>query len=276
MLLSYLHSPPPCACRYHYNTISFSLSVIIVGGLSVCAAFSASDRDLVPKYSFHRCMHRKTKSNINNKRINKMSLAATRRAVGKLSPSNTALLVCDVQERFRPLIHNMETVINTTKFMTSVAKELNFPIVITQQYTKVFGPTISDAFADPNDIGTSLAPIFEKKLFSMCTEECTQHLTSLNKTSYLLVGIEAHVCLQQTALDLLEKGHDVHIIADGVSSQQSYDREIALRRMVNCGAFLTTAQSAAFMLMGGADHANFKSVSKLVKDHMVLKNEFNE
>ena len=160
--------------------------------------------------------------------------------------------------------------------MTSVAKELNFPIVITQQYTKVFGPTISDAFADPNDIGTSLAPIFEKKLFSMCTEECTQHLTSLNKTSYLLVGIEAHVCLQQTALDLLEKGHDVHIIADGVSSQQSYDREMALRRMENCGAFLTTAQSSAFMLMGGADHANFKSVSKLVKDHMVLKNEFNE
>lgn len=205
-----------------------------------------------------------------------MSLAATsRRAVGRLVPSDTALLVCDVQERFRPLIHKMETVVNTTKLMTSVAKELGLPIVATQQYTKVFGPTVPDAFADPKDIGT-LAPVFEKKKFSMMTEECSRHLASLGRTSYLLVGIEAHVCLQQTALDLLERGHDVHVVADGVSSQQPYDREVALRRMESGGAWLTTAQSAAFMLLGGADHPNFKAVSKLVKDHMALKNEFNE
>ncbi len=207
-----------------------------------------------------------------------MSLAsATRRAVGKLCPKSSVLLVCDVQERFRPLIHNMETVINTTKFMTAVAKELEIPCVATQQYTKVFGPTIPDAIADPNDIGTSI-PVFEKKLFSMCTEECSKHLESLStseKTSYLIVGIEAHVCLQQTCLDLLEKGHDVHIIADGVSSQQKIDREIALKRMEQSGAWITTCQSAAFMLLGGADNANFKAVSKLVKDHMTLKNEFN-
>ena len=66
------------------------------------------------------------------------------------------------------------------------------------------------------------------------------------------------------------------MIADGVSSQQSYDREMALRRMENCGAYLTTAQSAAFMLLGSAEHENFKAVSGLVKDHMVLRNEFNE
>ena len=207
-----------------------------------------------------------------------MSLAsATRRAVGKLCPKSSVLLVCDVQERFRPLIHNMDTVINTTKFMTAVAKELQIPCVATQQYTKVFGPTIPDAIADPNDIGTSI-PVFEKKLFSMCTEECSKHLASLSsseKTSYLIVGIEAHVCLQQTCLDLLEKGHDVHIIADGVSSQQKIDREIALKRMEQSGAWITTCQSAAFMLLGGADNANFKAVSKLVKDHMTLKNEFN-
>lgn len=205
-----------------------------------------------------------------------MSLAATsRRAVGRLVPSDTALLVCDVQERFRPLIHKMETVINTTKFLTSVAKELDVPIVATQQYTKVFGPTVADAFADPADIGT-LAPVFEKKKFSMMTEECSRHLTALGRNSYLLVGIEAHVCLQQTALDLLELGHDVHVVADGVSSQGSYDREVALRRMESGGAWLTTAQSAAFMLLGGADHPNFKAVSKLVKEHMALENEFEK
>jgi len=71
-------------------------------------------------------------------------------------------------------------------------------------------------------------------------------------------------------------GHDVHIVADGVSSQQPFDREIALQRMTGAGAFLTTAQSAAFMLMQSADHPNFKKVSKLVVEHMKLPNDFND
>lgn len=182
----------------------------------------------------------------------------------------------------------METVIQTSKFMTSVATTLDIPIVITQQYTKVFGPTIPEAVCHPHDLGrggsdvtvgnntSKKISVFEKKKFSMMTDEVSTHLHSLNRTSFLLVGIEAHVCLQQTCLDLLELGHEVHIIADGVSSQQSYDREMALRRMENCGAYLTTAQSAAFMLLGSAEHENFKKVSGLVKDHMVLRNEFNE
>ena len=180
----------------------------------------------------------------------------------------------------------METVIQTSKFMTSVASELDIPIVVTQQYTKVFGPTISDAICHPHELfllgssgsmgNTKKMPVFEKKKFSMMTDEVSTHIASLNRTSFLLVGIEAHVCLQQTCLDLLELGHEVHVIADGVSSQQSYDREMALRRMENCGAYLTTAQSAAFMLLGSAEHENFKAVSGLVKDHMVLRNEFNE
>jgi len=205
-----------------------------------------------------------------------MSLQAAARSVGKLSPSNSVLLVCDVQERFRPLISKMETVINTTKFMTGVAKKLHIPMVATEQYSKVFGKTIPDSFADPSDIGSTSCPVFEKKKFSMITDEVASHLESLGRSSYLLVGIEAHVCLQQTALDLLEAGNDVHIVADGVSSQQTYDREMALRRLETSGAFLTTAQSAAFMLLGSADHADFKAVSKLVKAHMALPNEFNE
>lgn len=86
----------------------------------------------------------------------------------------------------------------------------------------------------------------------------------------------AHVCVQQTCLDLLEEGKDVHVICDGVSSQQPFDREIALQRMSQAGAYLTTAQSAAFMLMKSANHPNFKTVSKLTVNHMKLPNEFND
>mmetsp|Transcript_42734 Transcript_42734/g.64279 ORF Transcript_42734/g.64279 Transcript_42734/m.64279 type:complete len:212 (+) Transcript_42734:433-1068(+) len=177
---------------------------------------------------------------------------ASKRLVGKLHPSSTALLVCDIQERFRPLIHNGETVIRTTRFLTSVSQELSIPILTTQQYTKVFGPTVASCFANPADIGSPSLPVFEKKLFSMITPQMKEHLaTTLDNqvTSFIIVGIEAHVCVQQTVLDLLELGYDVHVVADGVSSQQPFDREIALGRMTSAGAFLTTGQSAAFMLM---------------------------
>jgi nicotinamidase-related amidase len=199
-----------------------------------------------------------------------------RRLVGKLRPESSVFLLCDIQERFRPLMWRGETIINTSRYMTSVAKALDIPVVITQQYTKVFGDTVKDCFADPEE-DLKKYPIFEKKKFSMCTEEVCQYMNSLkNKESVILVGIEAHVCVQQTCLDLLEQGKDVHLIVDGVSSQQAFDREIALQRMSQAGAFLTTAQSAAFMLMQSAEHSNFKTVSKLTVEHMKLPNEFDD
>ena len=204
-----------------------------------------------------------------------MSLSqGTRRLVGKLKPESSVFLLCDIQERFRPLIYHSETVVSTSRYMTSVAKALEIPVLVTQQYTKVFGDTVKDCFADPEDLKS--VPIFEKKRFSMCTEEVCKHMESLNRQSVILFGIEAHVCVQQTALDLLDQGKDVHIIADGVSSQQAYDREIAIQRLAQAGAFITTAQSAAFMLMQTAEHANFKAVSKLTVSHMKHPNEFNE
>ena len=202
--------------------------------------------------------------------------SAARALVGKLYPEKTAVLLCDMQERFRPLIWNMETVVNTTRYMTSVAKALGMPVVGTQQYTKVFGKTMPDCFATAEELEVAKQSIFEKKKFSMLTEEFQAKLTELNKESYIVVGIEAHVCVQQTCLDLLEQGKDVHLIVDGVSSQQPIDRQVALQRLQSAGAFLTTAQSAAFMLMGSADHPNFKTVSKLTVEHMKLPNEFNE
>jgi nicotinamidase-related amidase len=138
-----------------------------------------------------------------------------------------------------------------------------------------------------------MIPIFDKKTFSMLTPEVSTHLSTLHSSSsqhrtttpssssssssFILLGIEAHVCLQQTALDLVELGHEVHVITDGVSSQNMYDRKVALRRLNKCdGIYLTTAQSVAFSLLRSADHPKFKVVSGLVKDHMSSKNEFHQ
>jgi nicotinamidase-related amidase len=280
--------------------------------------------------------------------------------IGKLKPSTTTFFLCDIQDRFRPLIHNSETIISTSKYLTSVATALSIPIVATQQYTKVFGSTVVDCFeggqlgmdalmngnnGHGHGHGHGQLKIFEKKKFSMMTDEVTNYChENLNFTvsengsndsdnneirnNVVLFGIEAHVCVQQTCLDLIEMGKDVHIVVDCVSSQQGYDREIALKRMENAGAFLTTAQSLAFMLMesklymysyihihihihcgfyfcfyylltyythiniyihihihipshihyiiSGADHPNFKEVSKLTVGHMKLPNQFND
>lgn len=199
------------------------------------------------------------------------------RIVGKLNPAKTVLLVCDVQERFRSLIWRMETVVHTTQYMTSLAALLDIPVVVTEQYKKAFGPTIADCFDTANQSELQTPTTFEKKQFSMCTPQVMEQLQQYpERTTYVLVGIEAHVCVQQTCLDLLQQNSEVHLIADGISSQQPYDREIALRRMQQAGAFLTTAQSAAFMLMQSADHPHFKLLSQLTMGHMKKPNEFND
>uniref|UniRef100_A0A7S3Q1A1 Isochorismatase-like domain-containing protein n=2 Tax=Chaetoceros debilis TaxID=122233 RepID=A0A7S3Q1A1_9STRA len=201
--------------------------------------------------------------------------------IGKLTPSTTTFFLCDIQERFKPLMYNSETIISTSRYLTSIASTLSIPLIASQQYTKVFGNTIPECFANGQvDVDNLKAKnrIFEKKLFSMMTTEVESELEKeyfQGRDSVVLFGIEAHVCVQQTCLDLLEQGKDVHIIVDCVSSQQPFDREIALTRMESAGAHLTTAQSLAFMLMQSAEHEHFKVISKLTVGHMKLPNQFN-
>jgi len=128
--------------------------------------------------------------------------------IGKLIPQRTTFFLCDIQERFRPLIYHSETIIHTARYLTSVADVLQIPIISTQQYTKVFGSTVSDCFAS-EEIQRNV-PVFEKKKFSMLTEEVKKHYFEqqqqgdVDRTSVVLFGIEAHVCVMQTCLDLLE------------------------------------------------------------------------
>jgi nicotinamidase-related amidase len=200
------------------------------------------------------------------------------RTVGKLHPSSSCLLLCDMQERFYPLTHNMDTVMNTCQYMVSVAQALSIPVVVTEQYSKFFGPTLKGIFTSsgtplvPVDNPESKAvecpvPVYEKTKFSMITPEVEAVLDPARK-SFIIVGIETHVCVQQTVLDLLDKDYEVHVIVDGVSSQRVLDRETALHRMSQAGAFLTTAQSATYMLLQDAKHPQFKACAQYTKNHM--------
>lgn len=252
-----------------FRIILVQASFILIFFQGLSTAFNSSNISAFPRM-------------LQPKQLKMSAVSKLSRSVGKITPSSTIFFLCDIQDRFRPLIHNSETVIATAQYLTSCASELDIPLIATQQYTKVFGPTTADCFANGQegvDNLMSKGRIFEKKKFSMLTDdlvECMMTDYMKDRKSCVLFGIEAHVCVQQTCLDLLEMGKEVHVVCDGVSSQQPYDREIALQRMANAGAFVTTSQSIAFSLMQSADHPNFKAVSKLTVNHMKLPNEFNQ
>eukprot|EP01135_Chromosphaera_perkinsii_P005186 Nk52_evm4s322 gene=Nk52_evmTU4s322 len=154
----------------------------------------------------------------------------------------------------------------------TAGKILSVPRLITEHYPKGLGRT------DPA-IDTSGGELFEKTLFSMCTPEVLEVLEreeegggagegvikSKKREDIVLCGIETQVCIQQTALDLLERGFRVHIPVDAVSSRSMHDRKFALQRMRDAGCFMTTSESLIFMLMKDKNHPKFKEIMPLVK-----------
>ncbi|KAJ9608764.1 hypothetical protein H2200_006535 [Cladophialophora chaetospira] len=182
--------------------------------------------------------------------------------------ANPVLLICDVQEKFRNAIWEFEKVITTSQKMVKAAKILNIPIFVTTQNAARLGNTVEEV--------TSLLPEntaqpIDKTAFSMLVPALQDHLAKLSssssdKLSVFLVGIETHICVTQTTLDLLAGGHKVYVLADGVSSCNASERPIALNRLAREGAIVTTSESLLFELVGDAKDENFKAVAGLVKD----------
>ncbi|CAM9930495.1 unnamed protein product [Scytosiphon promiscuus] len=195
-----------------------------------------------------------------------MSTVSASRRLGKLVPSNTVFFLCDIQERFRDLIFNMPAVISTAKFMVDVSQELEVPCIVTEQYPERLLPTVAELNIKKSEKPANV-DLFSKKLFSMCTSEVMDTVKRREpRTEHVvLFGIEAHVCVTQTCLDLLEHDYKVHVVCDGVSSQKPYDRTVALQRMQQAGAYLTTAEQVTFQLLNNAEDPKFKAVSNLVK-----------
>lgn len=160
-----------------------------------------------------------------------MAHVVGKRLIGRLAPRSSVLFVCDIQEVFRNSIFQMPTVVRGTNALVTTAKALNVPVVVTTQYATRLGGTVSEItenLADAPHVRT-----FDKTLFSMMTDEVRAHVESglpggRRPESVILCGIEGHVCVLQTCLDLLDQGYDVHVVADAVSSSSSFTREVSL------------------------------------------------
>ena len=176
-----------------------------------------------------------------------------------MNPADTLLLVIDVQERLWPKIQGHESLLPRIALLIDAAKILGIRVIATEQYPKGLGPTIEP-------IAKRIEQRITKSAFSAGIEPAVlKELDPLGIRKILLVGVEAHVCVQQTAMDLLASGFQIYIAADSVSSRRPLDAEIALRRLANAGVVLTTAESAVFEWTKVAGTAEFKQISELIK-----------
>ncbi|KAL7282037.1 hypothetical protein ACG7TL_003504 [Trametes sanguinea] len=185
-------------------------------------------------------------------------------SVVRLIPGRTVFFACDIQTRFKPLIFGFDNVVATSRKMFRLAKVLEVPVLITEQNPRALGGTVPEL--DHTPLGELFLGNYPKSAFSMAIPPVTAVLKQHDFKSIVLFGIEAHVCVLQTALDLLALGYDVHVLADGVSSCNRDEVGTALSRMRQAGAQITTSESAAFELQVDADKPNFKAFSSIIKE----------
>jgi len=180
--------------------------------------------------------------------------------------ANPALFICDVQEKFRSAIWEFPKVISTTQKLVKAAKILDIPIYVTTQNAGRLGSTVSEiASLLPTDSKASVE--VDKTAFSMLVPDLVSQLPAKpTQLSVFIVGIETHICVTQTALDLLANGHKVYIVQDGVSSCNQGERPVALARLAREGCVVTTSESLLFELVGDAKNGRFKAIANLVKD----------
>jgi len=148
--------------------------------------------------------------------------------------------------------------------MVQLAKVLDIPVVVTEQNSRALGSTVPEI--DLQTLGPLHLKTVEKTLFSMFTPEVEAILKKHDLKSVVLFGIESHVCVLQSSLDLLENGYDVHVLADGVSSCNREEVPYALAGMRQAGVKITTSESAAFQLQRDANKPFFKAFSTIIKN----------
>ncbi len=176
-----------------------------------------------------------------------------------MSRDDTALLVIDVQTRLIALIPDHPRIVWNIRRLVDGAKILGLSILGTEQYPQGLGGTVAE-------LAAAIPAISAKTSFSSCgCDDFCGQLATANRPKVLLAGIEAHVCVQQTALDLMANGYRVYVAVDASGSRHAIDYETALRRLELAGVSLTTTEAALFEWCGVSGTAEFKEISQLVR-----------
>lgn len=178
-----------------------------------------------------------------------------------LLPENTVLLVIDIQGNLARGMYERDALYENLQKIIRGIQTLEIPIIVTEQIPEKLGPTIPE-----------IASLFEefnpipKSSFSCCGDETIlAAISQTDRRQVLIAGIESHVCLYQTTIDLIEMGYEAHIVADCISSRTAENRAIGIERMKEAGAKLTSTEMALFELLKVAEGDQFRKIVKIVK-----------
>ncbi|MBU0742513.1 hydrolase [bacterium] len=181
----------------------------------------------------------------------------------RLEKNSIALVVIDIQQLFRPLIHEADLVIANASRLIRFADKLDIPILLTEHYPQKLGPTVTEL----SDLIPRVEPI-EKISFSCAGDHhFMSRLKSTHREQVVLCGIETHVCVYQTARDLLEEGYQVVVAADAVSSRQVSNRNLGLAYMRDIGVQVMTSEMSFFELLRIARTDDFRTVADILKEN---------
>ena len=178
-----------------------------------------------------------------------------------LDLKSTVLVIIDVQGKLAQIMHDRDTLFKNLHILVSGVKLLNIPIIWMEQVPDKLGSTIPEI----KDVLIDQKPIIKDVFSCMKNEEFNNQIKRINPNDIILAGIESHVCVYQTAMDLLEKKYNVHIVADAISSRISENKELGIERMLLEGAMKTSVEMLLFEIQGEAKGDRFRQISKLVK-----------
>ena len=180
-----------------------------------------------------------------------------------LDRARSMLLVIDVQVKLLPHLAPGNCVVGATAALMEGARLFDLPMLGTEQYVKGLGATHPELSALASKVGLEFV---EKQAFSVCRDaECARRAKDMGRSQVIVAGIEAHVCVQQTVLDLRSMGLSVYVCADAVASRRNSDRRWALRRMGEAGAIVTTTEAVLFELCEVSGTDAFKQMLGIVK-----------
>lgn len=174
-----------------------------------------------------------------------------------IDPYKSALLVIDVQQRLLPAVQSCEMVEQSVCDLVEIAAELGIPTLYSEQYPKGLGPTSERVLAALPATATRL----EKVAFS-CAQECSEEILEAAQDQIVICGMETHVCVLQTAIELKERGLEVFVIADAVSSRTELDKTFGLERMRQHGIEIVSKEMVIFEWLQRAGTEQFRSISK--------------
>ena len=178
-----------------------------------------------------------------------------------LQAEDSVIVLIDVQGKLAELMHEKDQLYRQLQILLKGARILDVPVLWLEQYPNGLGPTVPEIAASLE----GLEPI-EKTCFSANGSERFQRaLNASGRGTAVLAGIESHVCVYQTAQDLLAAGIDVEVVRDAVSSRTAENRQAGLERMVSLGAGMTTVEMVLFEWLRGAGSAAFKEISRMVR-----------